>query len=313
MIKMIIALITFCLVFALITQITRLWIEARIPRDGEVLEINGTELHYRDLGHGQPIVLIHGLSGQMRNFAPTLVDQLAVGHRVIMIDRPGSGYSAPLVGARNTLAGQADVISGLIAALDLDMPLIVGHSLGGAVALNLALDHPDQVGVLALIAPVTQPRAVASSSAFTAMSINSDGLRRFVSLTFATPLGLFIFNRSARSVFAPEAMPDDFGIAGGSMLAIRPTSYFFAGSDMVALRETLPDMAARYPSLQMPVGILFGTADQVVSPAQHGGPLRDAVAGATLTQIAGGHMIIYTSPDAVTDWILDQEGQRKSH
>ena len=68
---MIIALITVCLVFALITQITRLWIEARIPRDGKVLAINGTDLHYRDLGEGPPIVLIHGLSGPMRNFAPT--------------------------------------------------------------------------------------------------------------------------------------------------------------------------------------------------------------------------------------------------
>lgn len=308
---MIIALITVCLAFALITQITRLWIEARIPRDGKVLAINGTDLHYRDLGEGPPIVLIHGLSGQMRNFAPTLVDKLAVNHRVILIDRPGSGYSAPLVGARNTLAGQADVIAGLIAALDLDMPLIVGHSLGSAVALNLALDHPDQVGALALIAPVTQPRAAASPSAFSAMSIKSDGLRRVVSLTFATPLGLFIFKRSARSVFAPEAMPDDFGTEGGSLLAIRPTSYFSAGGEMVALREALPDMAARYSSLQMPVGILFGSADQVVSPAQHGGPLRDAVAGATLTQIDGGHMIIFTLPDGVADWILDQEGQRK--
>jgi pimeloyl-ACP methyl ester carboxylesterase len=257
-------IIAVCLVFAVITQIASLQIAKRIPRDGEMLMIDGTDLHYRDIGRdvgeGRPIVLIHGLSGQMRNFAPDLVDRLAANHRVILIDRPGAGYSAPLASGINTLAGQADVIAGLIAALDLDAPLIVGHSLGGAVALNLALDHPDSVGALALIAPATQPRDTASS-AFSAMSIRSDALRRFVSLTFATPSGLLIFEGSAKSVFAPEPMPEDFGTVGGGLLSIRPTSYFSAGGDMKAVRAALPEMVVRYSFLQMPVAILWSLRD----------------------------------------------------
>ena len=185
-----------------------------------------------DHGAGRPIVLIHGLSGQMHNFAPALVDRLAADHRVILIDRPGSGYSAPLADGTNTLAGQTDVVAGLIA-------------------------------------PATQPRDSAAS-AFSAISIRSEALRRFVSLTFATPLGLLIFERSARSVFAPDPMPEDFGSTGGS---------------------------------------LFGREDQVLDPARHGESLRDAVPGATLTEINGGHMIVFTASDAVAKWILKNDQQ----
>lgn len=304
--KLVVGTILVVLLFGLLSQAARIWIESRIPRDGKMMKTDGTNLHYLERGRGRPIVLIHGLSGQMRNFSPALVDRLAADHRVILIDRPGSGYSAPLASGINTLAGQADVIAGLIAALDLDNPLIVGHSLGGAVALNLALNHPDQVGALALIAPATRPSDT-TSTAFRAMSIRSDILRRFVSLTFATPIGLLIFDHSAKAVFAPEPMPEDFGTAGGSLLAIRPASYFAAGSDMIALRAALPGMVARYSTLHIPVGILFGRDDQVLNPAQNGERLRDAVPGATLTRIDGGHMIVFTAPNTVAQWILEQD------
>lgn len=303
LVKLCVGVVALCLIFSGITQAASLWIEARITRDGDLITIDGTRLHYRDLGTGTPIVLIHGLSGQMRNFAPDLVARLAENHRIILLDRPGAGYSAPLASGTNTLAGQADVIAGLIGQLELDAPLIVGHSLGGAVALSLALNHPESVGALALIAPVTQPRDIASS-AFSAMSISSDSVRRFVSSTFATPLGLLIFDSSARSVFAPEPMPEDFGTAGGSLLSIRPTSYFSAGGDMTALGAALPQMAPNYSSLQMPVDILFGRSDQVLDPTVHGATFRDAVHGATFTEIDGGHMIIFTASDAVADWVL---------
>lgn len=307
--KGLVVLFAILLAFALLSQAARLWIEGRIPRDGKMLTVDGTDIHYVDRGGGPPVVLIHGLSGQMRNFAPALIDRLAADHRVILIDRPGAGYSAPLAGGVNTLAGQAAVIAGLIAALDLQSSLVVGHSLGGAVALSLALDHPERVGALALIAPATQPRD-RTVSAFSAMAIPSDTLRRFVSLTFATPMGLSIFDRSARAVFAPDPMPADFGTTGGSLLAIRPKSFFAAGGDMTALQSALPGMAARYSALQIPVAVLFGSSDQVLDPSRHGGLLRDAVAGATFTQIEGGHMIVYTHPDIVADWILAQDAAR---
>src|ERR1700733_6442331 len=81
--------------------------------------------------------------------------------RVIILDRPGSGYSVRPDDTLAPLSAQARVISSFCQALALQRPVVVGHSLGGAIALALALEHPEQVGALALIAPVThQPQHI---------------------------------------------------------------------------------------------------------------------------------------------------------
>ena len=125
-------------------------IEKAVPRDGELIEVNGEKLHVVDRGSGPPIVLIHGLGGQLRNFGRPMVDDLARDYRLILVDRPGSGYSTRAAGASARLRVQAETIAELIRILKLERPLIVGHSLGGALALSLALNHPDVVGGLAL-------------------------------------------------------------------------------------------------------------------------------------------------------------------
>src|SRR4051794_36161522 len=69
-------------------------LERDVPADGLFVTIDGIRLHYTDQGHGPAIVMIHGLCGQMRNFSYALTDRLVADHRVILVDRPGSGYSA---------------------------------------------------------------------------------------------------------------------------------------------------------------------------------------------------------------------------
>ena len=297
------------LVGAIATQAATAWIEHRVPRDGTRIEIGGTALHYVDRGEGQPIVLVHGLMGQMRNFAPALVDRLAQSHRVVLIDRPGAGYSDPLPSDANTIAAQATLIAGLIEYLELDEPVVVGHSLGGAVALVLALDHPEQVGTLALIAPAARPRRE-SPSAFRALGIKSDPLRRALSLSLATPFGFAVFDRSAAAIFAPDPLAPDFATTGGGLLSIRPTSYFAAGNDLEALHDALPGMTERYATLDTPVHILFGKDDPIVEPRWNGAFLRDMVPNATLTEIEGGHMIVFTAPGRVAEWLSDIAGSQ---
>ena len=110
--------------------------EAAVPMDGRMVEAGGHRFHVAEQGQGRPLLLIHGLAGQMRNFSYALLDRLATDYRVILIDRPGSGYSAP--GETANIRAQAAQIARFIAALELEKPLVVGHSLGGAVALALA-------------------------------------------------------------------------------------------------------------------------------------------------------------------------------
>ncbi len=284
-------------------------IERRVPADGGFLTVDGVRLHYRDEGTGPAIVMIHGLGGQMRNFGYALHDRLVGRHRVILIDRPGSGYSDQAHSA--DVATQAALIAGVMAALGLERPLVVGHSLGGAVALALALGHPDRVGALALVCPLTQSEGE-RPEAFQTLGIQSPLLRRLVAHTIAVPVGLLGKTRQAELVFAPEPVPEDFGIRGGGDLLSRPGAFVAASADYVAAEAGMEAMMPRYPTLSMPVAILFGRDDAILDPAIQGVRFVAAVPAATLELIDGGHMIPVTRPNAVADWISAQRA-RLSH
>ena len=285
---------------ALLAKLAANRVERQVPADGAFIAIGGRRMHYLDRGTGPEIVMIHGLGGQMRNFSYALLDRLSTDHRVILIDRPGSGYSATIDGAN--VGAQAAHIAQLIAALGLSKPLIVGHSLGGAVALALALDHPAVVGGLALIAPLTQPQDTVPD-AFKALALRSPAMRRAVAWTIATPAAMLAGDRGARVVFGPEPVPDDFAVRGGGALVGRPGAFEAASADLVAANDDLPGMVARYPSIAVPTAILYGRDDAILDPAHHGQGLANMVPGAQLTLIDGGHMIPITRPDTVAAWL----------
>lgn len=285
---------------ALFAAWNRRRVERLVPADGGFVALDGVRLHCLDRGSGPAIVMIHGLGGQMRNFSHGLLDRLAGDHRVILIDRPGSGYSQA-IGANNVRA-QAAVIAKLLERLEVDRPLVVGHSLGGAVALALALDHPARVGGLALIAPLTQV-IEAVPPAFRGLAIQSAALRRAAAWTIATPATLLAGAKGRDLVFAPDPVPADFATRGGGALVTRPATFESASADMAAANLDLPEMMRRYPTLTVPLGILYGRGDRILDLALHGERLAAAVPGAELTLIEGGHMIPLTKPDAVAAWI----------
>ena len=100
-------------------------------------------------------IFVHGLGAQLLQFRHPLFDRLG-GYRLIALDRPGSGYSVRARGASARLTEQARVIRRFIETLGLEKPLLVGHSLGGMVALATALDHPRAISGIALLAPLTR-------------------------------------------------------------------------------------------------------------------------------------------------------------
>lgn len=110
-------------------------------------------LNVRDVGtqEGTPIVLVHGFGGDISNWLLTQ-DALAAERRVIAFDLPGHGASSKNVGT-GTLAFLAGVVSELLQTLKIEKAHVVGHSLGGGIALTLLRDHPDQVASLNLLAP----------------------------------------------------------------------------------------------------------------------------------------------------------------
>lgn len=105
-----------------------------------------------EAGQGPPVLAIHGLGGTKGSFLPT-VAALAPEFRVIAMDQPGSGDSDKPIAAPYDARFLADAVIDLLDALDLDRVHLIGNSLGGRVALEVGMRHPERVGRLVLLTP----------------------------------------------------------------------------------------------------------------------------------------------------------------
>ena len=287
----------------LFTAWTAHQVEANLPPCGKFIDIDGVRLHYVDKGRGPVLLLIHGLAGQVLNFTHSLLGQLAHDFRVVILDRPGSGYSLRPDDALAPLVAQARIVSRFCQALGLERPVVVGHSLGGAIALALALDHPDQVGALALIAPVThRPESVPPP--FDGLAIGSPLLRRLIAWTLATPLAIANRERALATLFGPQPVPADFATRGGGLLSLRPRAFIGASADVTAAEQDLAGMISRYKDLTVPIGILYGTDDRVLDPGLHARSFLTKVPGTDLELIEGaGHMILISSAERTAAFV----------
>src|SRR2546429_583395 len=112
--------------------------------------VDGTTLRYIDAGHGTPVVFIHGLGASMYAWRKNLEPVAAAGYRVIAFDNRGFGFSdKPATGYDN--AAYARLTVALLDSLHLPDAVLVGHSMGGAVAAEVAIAHPERVRGLVLI------------------------------------------------------------------------------------------------------------------------------------------------------------------
>jgi pimeloyl-ACP methyl ester carboxylesterase len=302
----ILSLIVACVILAAGPVAFSMYIAHRVgqalPPQGRFVNIGADRIHYVERGSGPPIVFIHGLSGQMRNFAYLQMDDLARSHRVIFIDRPGSGHSTRGASSSATISAQARTIAMFIESLGLDKPLLVGHSLGGAIALAVGLNHPQCVSRLALIAPLTHvtndtPRV------FRGLAIRSTLLRRLVSFTLAIPIAIKSNRAVLEAVFAPDDVPEDFSTRGGGLLGLRPSSFYAASTDLISVQDDLPTMENRYTTLRVPVDVLYGRDDRILDWRHHGDALKRKLQRTTLKLVEGGHMLPVTAPTVTTEWI----------
>jgi pimeloyl-ACP methyl ester carboxylesterase len=307
---MIILLIAVLLVLAvaggllLFTVHTVRRVEAALPPAGRFVDVPGGRLHVVDRGQGPALLLVHGLAGQLCHFTYGIVDQLATEYRVVAVDRPGSGYSVRTPAASAALGAQADTLAALIETLKLGRVVVVGHSLGGAVALALAQRHPERVAGLALLAPLTHPvRGV--PAVFKGLMITRSWMRTLVAWTLAVPVSIANREPMLDMLFGPDAVPGDFATRGGGLLGLRPSHFIAACTDLAAAPQDLPGMVNRYDTTRLPVSILYGRGDRILNPRDQGEALAAKLPGAELTLIAGGHMLPITVPDRVAQFIRE--------
>lgn len=287
---------------ALFTRHVERKVEAVLPPQGIFIDVPGARLHVREQGQGPALLLIHGLGGQMAHFTYEVARKLSQHHRVVTVDRPGSGYSTRHPGTPAGLREQAAALAALIDRLEMEHPLVVGHSLGGAVALALALDHPNRVAGLSLLAPLTH-LPDEPPSPFAVLATRSPALRRLLAWTVATPGAIARGGAVLEQVFYPDPVPHDFGTRAGGLLSLRPGQFLAAADDMRALAEQLPGYSARYGELRMPVAVLCGRDDRIVPWREHGEALACKVPHAVLEVVEGGHMLPVAQPDLTVQFI----------
>ncbi|MHB0774992.1 alpha/beta fold hydrolase [Halomonas sp. WWR20] len=278
-------------------------VEAAVPASGQYMDVEGARLHFVEKGSGPPIVLIHGLGGQLHHSTYALFAQLSDGFHLLAVDRPGSGYSTRHADASARPLEQARILHDFIQARRLDRPLVVGHSLGGAIALALALEYPQSVGGLALIAPLTHTQQEVPQ-AFKGLAIESAFKRRLIAWTLATPMSIRKSREMLGWVFAPQLPPEDFGTRGGGLLSLRPQSFYSTSLDLVSIHTHLPGMQERYTELTVPIGVLYGTEDHILDYQRNGCAMVQKVPDLDLELIDGlGHMIPITHPNQAASFI----------
>jgi pimeloyl-ACP methyl ester carboxylesterase len=118
--------------------------ERAFPPEGQFVEVSGgRRVHAVVRGHGPDLVLLHGASGNTRDFTFSFVDRVSDRYRVIVFDRPGHGYTdrADPASYADSPAAQAAMLHEAAMALGAPRPIVLGHSYGGAVAMAWGLDH----------------------------------------------------------------------------------------------------------------------------------------------------------------------------
>jgi pimeloyl-ACP methyl ester carboxylesterase len=273
------------------------------PAQGEMVEVDGARLHVVELGPGgaPPIVLLHGASSNLEVMRP-LAARLAKTHRVILLDRPGHGWSTRANISDSTPERQARMIAQALQKLGIPPAIVVAHSWSGALALRIALDHPERVAGLVMLAPVAYPWPGGVSQYNHAVTTPVIG--PLLAHTITLPLGLLLADSGARGVFAPQAMPETFVRDSATRLLLRPREFVANARDLVTLRAAMAEQAPRYGSITVPITIIAGDADKTVSTHIHSQPLAETAKNTKLIVLSGvGHMIQYAAPDLVVSEI----------
>jgi pimeloyl-ACP methyl ester carboxylesterase len=264
-------------------------VEAEWPPQGRFVDVDGARLHVLETGPAgaPPVLLIHGALANLRELAGPLAP-LAADYRLIAYDRPGLGFSQRLRGAE-TLAAQARAAAGVLAAAGAGPALIVGHSLGCAVALRLALDRPDLVRGMVLIAPATHPYP--GPNAWWARLAAAPIVGPLFCGLIVPLVGPLAGRGGVASNFAPAPAPKQYWREAGVGLAFRPDAFRASARDVVATRREFAAQAPLYGDILAPAIVVASDRDRVASTRTHARPLAfDLAAGELVTAPGAGHM-----------------------
>jgi pimeloyl-ACP methyl ester carboxylesterase/quercetin dioxygenase-like cupin family protein len=263
--------------------------------------VEGAELHVEVAGDGLPIVLVHGLglSGALWN---RMRDTLGSGYRLVLVDLRGAGRSRELERSDLSLGRWADDLGEVVRGLELDRPVLVGHSLGANIALKHALERPGEVGALVLLGAEANLSNLAPRMLAAAERIESVGLETWVDQFWSKNPPF-----SQASLRRDPSILDEYR----ERLLENDEVDYVRQCRAIASAESLAD---RLASVAQPVLVVVGADDDRTLP-EHGRRLAQAMPRARLVELAGvGHTIpleaAAETARAITHFLRELYGER---
>ncbi len=279
----------------LATVAGQIWIVHTLRPAGRFVPTGAGRLHVVALdadgerAGAPPLVLLHGASGNLQDMQLALGARLAGRWRVLLIDRPGHGFSARGGANAASPSRQAEILHEALQALGAERAILVAHSWSGALATAYAIDYPQRVCGLVLIAPATHPWPGGVAWYYRAATMPLLG--PLFAWFCALPFGSLMLGRAVRAVFAPQPPPPDYVRRAAIALALRPKTFIANAQDVARLKVNLMRQAARYREIAAPVAIVCGDCDDTVSTDVHARMLAAEIPHAELHVVPGvGHM-----------------------
>jgi pimeloyl-ACP methyl ester carboxylesterase len=208
---------------------------------------------------------------------------------------------------------QAKLAHEALVRIGIKRAVLVAHSWSGALATAYALDYPESVSGLVLLAPLTHPWPVtvawpnsimkATLAAGISLSAGNVSGPLFVH-TLALPFGKLLQGVSIESAFAPQTPPQDYVARTGSDLFLRPSEFTANAEDISQLRLFLEAQAPKYGAIHGPTVIIVGDVDEVAPPKVHARPLAKSLPHSELVVLPGiGHMVHFGAAERVIEAI----------
>ncbi|WP_299369941.1 alpha/beta hydrolase [uncultured Tateyamaria sp.] len=292
---------------------------AAYPPTGQLVDVDGVAVHAVQMGSGPDLVLIHGASGNTRDYTFAFADLVRDRYRVTILDRPGLGWTEQIAPEHKAAwstghadpRAQARLLRGATDQLGVENPIVLGHSFGGIVALAWALEYDDLAGVVS-VAGVANPWPGDLGWTYTVNGSAWGGALVVPVLSAFVPQSYI--DSALASIFAPQTAPDGYLEHVGPALTLRRASMRANARQVNWLRPHVVEMSAQYGSITVPVEVVHGDADTIVPLAVHSAKLPDQIEGASVTVLEGvGHMPHHTHPRSVIaaiDRVAERAGLR---
>jgi len=269
----------------------------RNPPQGRFVGVDGVRLHYIDTGGKKPaVLLLHGNGSMVKELEISgVATQLSARHRVVAFDRPGFGYSERPRLRAWTPAAQADLMQTAMRRLGLTSAIVVGHSWGTLVALELALRHPRFVQGLLLLGGFYFPEARRDVALLSAPALPVLG--DFMRYTISPILAQLLSGSAIRKAFAPRVASERFLKEFPVDLATRPINIRAAAEDLAFMNPAAKTLQRRYRWIRRPTIVIAGAEDEIVNVERHAARLQAQIPGSELYVLPhDGHMLHHHAP-----------------